>query len=406
MFQPVQRTETLKDAGRERKGSMRFIHLSDLHIGKQLHQYSLKEDQEYILKEIVQYTKKLHPDAVLIAGDIYDKTVPSAEAVSIFDHFLTCLAQEEPQIPILLIGGNHDSAQRLDYASGILGKHRIYISGRAPRTEEECLKKVTLKDAYGEVDFWLLPFLKPGYVRQVFAPDIPDTYDDAVRRLLEREHIDFENRRNVIVTHQFYTGTGIKTQVCDSETFSVGGIDNVDAGVLMKFEYAALGHLHGAQSVGAEHIRYCGTPLKYSVSESNQKKMLHLVELGEKGRKVQIETYPLLPLRDVKKYRGTMEELLKTATEETKDDYVSITLTDEIDPYRPKEQLQNVFSHILEVRMDNARTRKMLKGVTEAVKISSPMELFGEFFAEMQGRGMTQKEAEAVEHILEKMEEE
>lgn len=385
---------------------MRFIHLSDLHIGKQLHQYNLKEDQEYILQKIVRYTKELQPDAVLIAGDIYDKTVPSAEAVSIFDHFLTELSQTEALIPVLIIGGNHDSAQRLDYARGILGKHRIYISGSAPKNENERVKKITLRDSYGEVDFWLLPFLKPGYVRQVFASDMPGTYTEAVRRILERENIDFQNRRNVIVTHQFYTGKGIDTQVCDSETFSVGGIDNVDVSVLMQFEYAALGHLHGAQSVGADHIRYCGTPLKYSVSESGQKKMLHLIEIGEKGSKARIETYPLLPLRDVKKYRGTLETLLKTVAQESGDDYVSITLTDEIDPYRPKEQLQNVFSHILEVRMDNTRTRKMLEGGKEAVRIASPLEIFGEFFEEMQGRVMTQEETEAMEHILDKMEEE
>ncbi len=384
---------------------MRFFHLSDLHIGKQLHQYSLKEDQEHILGEIVEYAKRMRPNAIVIAGDIYDKSVPSAEAVSIFDDFLTRLAELEPVIPVLIISGNHDSAQRLDYASKILGRQEIYIAGKVPQNAQEHIKKVTLKDEYGEVDFYLLPFLKPGYVRNVFDGEIPENYSDAVRRIIERESIDWK-RRNVLVSHQFYTGKGIVPETCDSEIFSVGGIDNVDITPLLDFEYVALGHLHGAQKVGIEQIRYCGTLLKYSVSESSQVKSLHVVSLEEKGQMTQVETYPLHPLRDVKKFRGNLEELLKTVGEESKDDYVSITLTDEIDPYKPKEQLENVFSHILEVRMDNTRTRQKLAGFQEEVKMASPLEIFGDFFKEMQGRDLTEPECEVLEQILEAMEEE
>ena len=279
---------------------MRFIHLSDLHIGRQLHQYNLKEDQEHILGEVVEYARMLRPDAIVIAGDVYDKSVPSAEAVGIFDWFLTALSALKPEIPILIISGNHDSAQRIDYVSGILGQKGIYIAGKLPQNREEFLKKVTL----------------------------------------------------------------------------------------LRFDYAALGHLHSAQKVGRESVRYPGTLLKYSVSECNQTKSLHLVTLKEKGAPVEVETYPLHPLRDVKKFRGTLKELLKTVPEEAKEDYVSITLTDETDPYRPKEQLEKVFSHILEVRMDNSRTRQKLMKDAEVVRMASPLEIFGDFFQEMQGRAL------------------
>ena len=260
---------------------MKFFHLSDLHIGKQLHHYNLREDQEHILAEVLSYAASIHPDAIVIAGDIYDKSVPSGEAVSLFDEFLTALAKIEPAIPVLIISGNHDSAQRLDYASRLLGSHQIYIAGQAPEKEVDRLKKITLTDEFGEVDFWLLPFLKPGYVRKIFGGDVPESYTAAVQGILEREKIDF-SRRNVLVSHQFYTGKGETPTTCESEVVSVGGIDNVDISVVQEFDYVALGHLHGAQRVGQEKIRYCGTLLKYSVSEASQKKTLHVVELKDR----------------------------------------------------------------------------------------------------------------------------
>lgn len=255
------------------------------------------------------------------------------------------------------------------------------------------------------MDFYLLPFLKPGYVRTVFDGEMPESYSKAVQMLLERELVD-TTKRNVIVTHQFYTGAGQNTETCDSEIFSVGGIDNVDVTPLLRFDYAALGHLHSAQKVGRESVRYPGTLLKYSVSECNQTKSLHLVTLKEKGAPVEVETYPLHPLRDVKKFRGTLKELLKTVPEEAKEDYVSITLTDETDPYRPKKQLEKVFSHILEVRMDNSRTRQKLMKDAEVVRMASPLEIFGDFFQEMQGRALNAEEQQVMNKIAEEMEEE
>lgn len=400
---------------------MRFFHLSDLHIGKQLHHYNLKEDQEHILREVVQYARELKPDAIVIAGDIYDKSVPSAEAVEVFDAFLTELA--ELNIPLLLIAGNHDSAQRLDYAKAILGRQHIFIAGKAPETADEYIRKVTLVDAYGEIDFWLLPFLKPGYVRGVFTathmsetpdghffvPNLPEgsqappeeeqrppeSYQEAVERLLEREHIDW-TRRNVLVSHQFYTGADGEMLTCDSENVQVGGLDRIDSRGVGKFDYVALGHLHGAQCAGQEHVRYCGTLLKYSVSESEQEKALHVINIKAKSEPVEVIKYPLHPLRDVRKVRGRLGDILENAKAETLEDYISITLTDEVEPYKPKEQLERVFSHILEVRMDNTRTRRKLCESGEEVKLQDPLTLFGEFYREVQGRELTKEERDVL----------
>lgn len=379
---------------------MKFFHLSDLHIGKQLHRYNLKEDQQVILKEVIAYAKELRPDAIVIAGDIYDKSVPSAEAVTIFNEFLTELSEITPVIPILIISGNHDSPDRLNYASEILRRHHIYLVGNVPEQPEEYIEKVTLQDTYGEVDFYLLPFMKPGYVRNVFVDNVPETYADAVREIIKREEIDY-NKRNVLVSHQFYVGEKEGSpETCDSEVFSVGGIDNVDIGAVKEFDYVALGHLHGAQYVSRPKIRYCGTLLKYSVSESTQTKSLTVVTLKEKGEKPEIACYPLHPLRDVRKKKGTLEEIIKEAGKEEKEDYISITLTDEIDPYKPKEQLERVFSHILEIRVDNQRTRTKLKEMDEELVMKDPFTSFCEFYKEMQGREMNTQEETIMKEIF------
>ena len=377
---------------------MKFAHIADLHIGKRVHDFSMLEDQRYILNQMLGIFKDQKVEGVLIAGDVYDKTVPSAEAVQLFDEFITRLAKEK--IPVYMISGNHDSSERLQYASGILKKHQIHLAGIAPRTQEEYIEKVTLTDEYGEVNFYLLPFLKPAYVRRVFDEEIPETYSEAVRCLIEREKIDFCNKRNVLISHQFYTGKD-NPQTCDSETFSVGGIDNIDIGCVKEFDYVALGHLHGEQSVGMSHIRYCGTLLKYSVSESSHHKSLSVVTLKEKGTSPQIELLPLHPLRDVQKKRGQLEEILKQAEEKEKDDYISITLTDEVEPYKPKEQLEKVFSHILEVRVDNTRTRNKLQELDEELTIKDPLESFADFYQEMQGKEMGEEEQEIMMQILE-----
>ena len=382
---------------------MKFFHLSDLHIGKQLHRYNLKEDQQVILKEVITYAKELRPDAIVIAGDIYDKSVPSAEAVNVFDEFLTDLSEITPEIPILIISGNHDSPDRLKYASEILKRHHIYLAGNVPERPEEHIEKVTLHDAYGEVDFYLLPFMKPAYVKNIFVDGTPETYSDAVKEIIKREKIDYKDKRNVLVSHQFYVGEKAESpETCDSEVFSVGGIDNVDIGSVKEFDYVALGHLHGAQCIGKPEIRYCGTLLKYSVSESTPNKSLTVVTLKAKGEKPEIENYPLHPLRDVRKKKGTLDEIIKEAQETEKDDYISITLTDEIDPYKPKEQLERIFSHILEIRVDNQRTRTKLKEMDEELVMKDPFTSFAEFYKEMQGREMNGEEETIMKEIFDK----
>lgn len=382
---------------------MKFFHLSDLHIGKQLHRYNLKEDQQVILKEVITYAKELRPDAIVIAGDIYDKSVPSAEAVNVFDEFLTDLSEITPEIPILIISGNHDSPDRLKYASEILKRHHIYLAGNVPERPEEHIEKVTLHDAYGEVDFYLLPFMKPAYVKNIFVDGTPETYSDAVKEIIKREKIDYKDKRNVLVSHQFYVGEKAESpETCDSEVFSVGGIDNVDIGSVKEFDYVALGHLHGAQCIGKPEIRYCGTLLKYSVSESTQNKSLTVVTLKAKGEKPEIKNYPLHPLRDVRKKKGTLDEIIKEAQETEKDDYISITLTDEIDPYKPKEQLERIFSHILEIRVDNQRTRTKLKEMDEELVMKDPFTSFAEFYKEMQGREMNGEEETIMKEIFDK----
>ena len=382
---------------------MKFFHLSDLHIGKQLHRYNLKEDQQVILKEVITYAKELRPDAIVIAGDIYDKSVPSAEAVNVFDEFLTDLSEITPEIPILIISGNHDSPDRLKYASEILKRHHIYLAGNVPERPEEHIEKVTLHDAYGEVNFYLLPFMKPAYVKNIFVDGTPETYSDAVKEIIKREKIDYKDKRNVLVSHQFYVGEKAESpETRDSEVFSVGGIDNVDIGSVKEFDYVALGHLHGAQCIGKPEIRYCGTLLKYSVSESTQNKSLTVVTLKAKGEKPEIENYPLHPLRDVRKKKGTLDEIIKEVQETEKDDYISITLTDEIDPYKPKEQLERIFSHILEIRVDNQRTRTKLKEMDEELVMKDPFTSFAEFYKEMQGREMNGEEETIMKEIFDK----
>lgn len=390
---------------------MRFFHLSDLHIGKQFYGYSLLEDQEWILKEILSLVKERKPDAVLIAGDIYDKSVPSAEAVAVLDRFLTDLAGIQPSIPVMIISGNHDSPERIAFAGGILENQQIYISGLPPTTPEEYLKKITLEDDWGEVDFWLLPYMKPGYVRRVFPGDEPETCQEAVSRIIDREILDIE-KRNVILSHQFYIAGGVGPKQSDSETIVVGGLDQVEVKCLDRFEYAALGHIHRPQMMGKPSVRYCGTPLKYSVSEWNQEKSLTEVELREKGSQPVITQIPLHSLRDVKIIRGKLENIIfeaekgKSSEEKICQDYVSVVLTDEQEPYQPKERLEAIFPQILEVRMDNSRTNSQEWLEEGADTVTDPREVFQRFFQQMQGRQMDEEEQQILEEVFASVEEE
>ncbi len=371
---------------------MKLIHLSDLHIGKRVNEVSMLEDQAHILNQILRLVEEEKPDAVLIAGDVYDKTVPSAEAVTLLDSFLSRLAQLN--MPVLIISGNHDSAERLAFGGELLSGAGIYLSPVYDGT----LRKVTLDDTHGPVDFWLMPFLKPGHVRRFYPEETIETYTDALRVALAHTDRD-DSRRNVLLTHQFVTGAAI----CESEELSVGGSDNVDVTVFDGFDYVALGHIHGPQNIGSPRVRYCGTPLKYSFSEANHHKSVTLVELGEKGE-LTVSTLPLTPLRDMRQLRGTYEELTARKNYENTavEDYLHITLTDEEDVHEAMARLRVIYPNLMKLTYDNARTRS--SGILEAavdVQKKSHLELFRELYEQQNNQPMSQVQTEYLQALIE-----
>lgn len=383
---------------------MKIFHIADLHIGKQLNYYNLKENQEDILDQIIEKMEEYRPDVLLIAGDVFDKSVPSGEAYILFDDFLNRAASLDPLIPICIIAGNHDSPERLNYASSFMEKHQIYISVMPPQSEDEHLKKVVLKDAFGRVNIYLLPFTKPGYVRPLFPDrDIPD-YETAVRTLLERESPDI-TERNILVSHQFYQSSGWETATCDSEQvlLSIGGLDRIDIAVLKDFDYVALGHLHGPQKIKEERIRYAGSPLKYSVSEERHHKSITMVTLGAKGTPLEIQQIPLRARQDVRTERGTLKEILERATEANRHDFISATLTDENEPYRMKETLREVYDYLLEIRVDNARTRKRLETTLEKQENLTPLEAFRAFYEDVSRTPLTEAEEILLQKTLDQL---
>lgn len=381
---------------------MKLFHISDIHIGKILHHYSLSEDQIYILNEVVREVGEKKPDVTLISGDVYDKSAPSAESMSIFNDFLTDLHHANPMMKILVISGNHDSGERLDYVSDFLESQNIYIVGLPPKTGEDYIKKVTVEDEYGEVYFYLLPFFKPSYVRGALDGEEGLSYDETLKRLIERENIDY-SKRNVLLSHQFYVAGNEQPITSDSEIKNVGGLDNVDICHIKRFDYVALGHIHRSQKVGTGHVRYCGSPLKYSVSEAGHKKGICEVILKGKEEAIEIRDIPLIPKRELLVLQGTLEEFTsknKEEIEEYRDDYVSIVLTDTHELFKPKEQLENIFNNILEIKIDNDITRKLLEDDYVEESEKSPLELFTNFFREMQGRDLSQEEKNVIEGYI------
>lgn len=366
---------------------MKFFHLSDLHIGLKLMNRDLREDQEYIFRQITDLAKKEQPDAVVIAGDIYDKAVPPAEAVELFDQFITGLAKALPETVIMMISGNHDSAARVNCFRNVLCGQNVYMIGQPPRTEDEKIEKVTLQDAYGSVDFYLLPFVKPSMVKQITGVDENGnnlSYNEALHRLLGRENID-GSRRNVLVSHQFYLPAGSKAEDIermDSEICTVGNIDQVSADVLESFDYAALGHIHKPMKAGDERFRYCGTPLACSVSEAGQQKGIILVELKEKGE-IHTSVLPLKPLRQVGVIRGTLEEVLSRGCQ----DYVTVILTDraDLDVLDMRDRIRHAFPNLLEIRREVLRKADYEKEYTP-VKEMDPFRLCCKFLKETDER--------------------
>ncbi len=374
---------------------MKLIHLSDLHLGKRVNEFSMLEDQQYILEEILRIIDSEKPDGVLIAGDVYDKTVPSAEAVTLLDEFLVQLSKRDTQT--FLISGNHDSAERLAFGGRLMEQSGVHIA----RVYNGLLAPLTLRDEYGPVDLYLLPFLRPVQVRRFFPESEIATYTEAMAAVLGAADID-KTHRNVLVTHQFVTGA----QTCDSEELSVGGTDNVDVSVFDDFDYVALGHIHGPQKIGRETVRYCGTPLKYSFSEVGHKKSVTVVELAEKGS-VAIRTVPLVPKRDMSELRGAYNELMLRENYEGKpfrNDYLRITLTDEEDIPNAVNNLRTVYPYIMRLDYDNRRTRteSHVDGA-EQVERKRPLTLFEEFYESQNGQPMSEEQRSFAKQLMERI---
>ena len=363
---------------------MRFFHLSDLHIGLKLVNHDLKEDQTFILRQIADQAAQRQPDAVVIAGDIYDKAIPAAEAVALFDEFITQLRNALPQGEIMLISGNHDSAQRVDLFRQVLARHKIHLIGLPPRLPEEYITQVTLTDSFGPVNFYLLPFVKPSMVKEITGTDAKGnnlSYDKAVHAMLSRENIDTD-QRNVLVSHQFYLSTAGQDIVrSDSESITVGNIDSVNGDILELFDYAALGHIHKPQRLnGQDCYRYCGTPLACSISEAGQEKGIIEVELGAKGE-VNTTVLPLTPLHAVRKIQDTLENVLASPST----DYVSITLTDEddLDIFDMHDRLSAAFPNLLEIRRA-VKQKVNYEGADIPQEQLSPFELCKTFLGELE----------------------
>ena len=378
---------------------MKFFHLSDLHIGKIVNGFSMIEEQQHAFAQIIGYIKTESPAAVVIAGDVYDRAIPGVESVRVFDDFLTALAQRN--VAVLLISGNHDSPERISYASRLLSEKRLFFYG----TFNGTIRKITLSDEYGDVNFWLLPFIKPSSVHGMFGEKEIDSHQDAVAAALETIEIDHAIR-NVLVSHQFYTKAGVDAVRSESELNPVGGLDAIDAGLIEPFDYAALGHLHGKQSVGSEHLRYCGSPMKYSFSECRQEKSVTVVELGEKGKQI-VTALPLVPLHDMREIKGEIDKLMSAdiSSLADKDDYLRVILTDENEMIDPMGKLRSVYPNIMSLDFENSRTSIDYGTITteaETVEKLSPYDLFSEFFLSVQGSVMTEEQAEIIRELLEK----
>ena len=373
---------------------MKFLHLSDLHLGKRVNEFSMLGEQEAVLGQITDIAARERPDAVVIAGDVYDKPVPPVEAVKLLDGFLRALTQRG--IKILMISGNHDSAERLSFLSGILGGSGIFI---APAFGGS-VAPVTLEDGFGKVNFYLLPFVKPVNVARAFPEEGIEDYTSALRAAIAHMNVDF-SARNVLVTHQFVTGA----ERSESEELSVGGTDNVDGSVFVGFDYVALGHIHAPQNAGSPVVRYCGTPLKYSFSECSQKKSVTVVEMGEKGR-VDVRTVPLVPVRDFVELRGTYAEVTQKSCLEklNTEDYYKITLTDEEDVPEGVAKLRLFYPNLMALEYDNSRTRAGESASDGGdVRGKTPSELFGELYEKQNGRPMTEEMARYMEDLIEKV---
>ena len=373
---------------------MRLLHCSDLHLGKRVHECSMTEEQRHILKQIASIAVAQQVDGIIIAGDLYDKLVPSIEAVGLLDEFLTSLWEQH--LPVYLISGNHDSPERLSFGTQLLEQNDVYLAGIFTGKAQ----RLSLQDAYGALELYLLPFIKPAVVRSFYPEESIETYEDAVRVVLSHSDID-PQKRNVLVAHQFVTNNGREPERSDSETLSVGALDQVDVSLFDGFDYVALGHIHGPQKIGRETVRYCGSPLKYSFSEWRHKKSVTIVELKGKGI-VSLEQIPLQPIHDLREIRGTLSSLLQPEVVAQGDpqDYLRVILTDEIPPYDPLGQLRQVYPNLLRLDFERNEVAAM-ESITAAqdVEEKNIMELFSDFYEMANDRSMNEAERAVMEQI-------
>lgn len=362
---------------------MKLIHLSDLHLGKKVKEFSMIEDQKYILIKIINVIDEEKPDGILIAGDVYDKSVPSEEAMQLWDDFLNHIAQRK--IPLFAISGNHDSAIRFSDHGKLVDLAGIHLAPAYKGT----VTPLSLEDEYGKVNIYMLPFIKPVVVRQLFSDENIVTYTDACRVAIEHMDVN-ENERNVLIAHQYITGA----ERCESEEVSIGGLDNVDVSVFDCFDYVALGHLHGKQHVERETVRYCGTPLKYSFSEKDHKKSVTIVEIGEKG-KVNIREKLLTPKHDLREIKGDYATLSSKAFYEgtVTEDYIHAILTDEDDVFDAMGKLRVIYPNLMDISYDNERTRenRQLTNIEE-IEQKSPLQLFETFFETQNNQPMSDEQ--------------
>lgn len=376
---------------------MKIMHLSDLHIGKKVNEYSMLQDQIYILKEILNIIDNEKVETVIIAGDVYDRSLPPNEALELFDEFLYQLSSRN--VNVFVISGNHDSPERISYGGRMMTENKIFLSP----VYDGNVKPITLNDDYGEVNFYLLPFVRPADIRRYFPDENIENYTDAVKVAIDNMNVDF-SERNILVTHQFVTGA----ELSESEDIIVGGTDNVSGEVFDGFDYVALGHIHREQTVGKDNIRYCGTPLKYSFSEAKNIKSVTILDFNDKGN-IEYSKIPLTPFRDMREIRGTYYELtLKSNYESTNtEDYLHITLTDEEDIPDAIGKLRSIYPNIMKLDYDNLRTRG--SGTVDAIEnieSKSPFELFADLFKQQNNQDMSEEQEEIMRNLIDKIWEE
>jgi len=377
---------------------MKILHLADLHLGKILQEQSLIEDQEYMLKEIINIIKVEKVQVLLISGDVYDRSVPPTEAVNLLDDFLKILIKDL-KIKVFIISGNHDSKDRLGFGNKIFEDEGLYIESKYNGR----LKKVRLEDEYGPLNIYMLPFIKPVEVKKFFEDDLENNYDLAINKIIEKEEID-ESERNIIMVHQFVTAGNVKPERTESEVLSLGGIENVDVSNFKSFDYVAIGHVHRPQKIGRDTARYAGTILKYSFSEINHNKSIPIIDIKEKGN-ITINLLPLKPLRDMREIKGPIEELIKEENykEGNLEDYIKAIITNEEPVYDAIGKIKKIYPNTLKLEIQNSKTinSNTEQNINlEEVKKKSELELFSDFYKLQNNLDLNEEQKEIVKNII------